>query len=104
VTRPASEQQQFDLVTQLIDLAAALASADCAASAGLAHDVPARCSHHRALLHAMAIVQRSDAPECRGFGEYLLTVGDDEVRAGVKQAAPPLVKRSPRTDERQAAM
>ncbi|HEU5157286.1 MAG TPA: hypothetical protein VFU43_09830 [Streptosporangiaceae bacterium] len=76
----------FDLATQLVDLAAAVATVDGPRAARLAMDVLGSAAHPRALIHAVAIVQRSNALECREFGEYLSSIGDDDVREQVKAA------------------
>ncbi|WP_230396094.1 hypothetical protein [Streptomyces blattellae] len=78
--------QRFDLATQLVDLAAAVATVDAATAVSLAQDVLSHEAGHRALVHAAAIVQRANTPETRQFADYLSTVGDDGVRAQAKQA------------------
>ncbi|MDT3396803.1 hypothetical protein RKE29_09135 [Streptomyces sp. B1866] len=82
----AREPSSFDLATQLVDLAAAVATVDGPTAVGLATDVLGSAASQRALIHAVAIVHRSRSPECRRFGEYLSTIGDDEVRAQVAAA------------------
>jgi hypothetical protein len=91
VTRGAAElaarrPQRFDLATQLVDLAAALAPAHTTAAVSLAQDVLSQDAGHRPLIHAVAIVQRANTPEARRFADYLSAVGDDAVRARVKEA------------------
>jgi hypothetical protein len=76
----------FDLAAQLVDLAAAVATVDGPLATRLAMDVLGSAAHPHALIHAVAIVQRSKAPECREFGEYLSSIGDDDVREQVKAA------------------
>ncbi|GCB48007.1 hypothetical protein [Streptomyces sp. NL15-2K] len=78
--------QRFDLATQLVDLAAAVATVDAATAVSLAQDVLSHDAGHRAFVHAVAIVQRAKTPETRQFADYLSTVGDDGVRTQVKQA------------------
>ncbi|WP_307674868.1 hypothetical protein [Streptomyces sp. V4I2] len=82
----ARRPQRFDLATQLVDLAAAVAPVDAATAVSLAQDVLSHDASHRALVHAVTIVQRAKTPETRQFADYLITVGDDDVRAQVKQA------------------
>ncbi|SDK58594.1 hypothetical protein [Streptomyces indicus] len=71
---------RFDLATQLVDLAAAVAQVDGAHAVRLARDVLATGSSPRALFHATAIVHRSGGPEVRAFAAHLTAVGDDRVR------------------------
>ncbi|MEU5110437.1 hypothetical protein AB0G64_02905 [Streptomyces longwoodensis] len=77
---------QFDLATQLVDLAAAVAAVDTSTSVGLVMEVLSQEASPRALVHAVSIVQRSQADEARRFAEYLRMVGDDRVRSFVDQA------------------
>lgn len=71
---------RFDLATQLVDLAAAVAWVDGVLAARLATAVlevePAR----RALLRAVTVLHRSSAAEVRRLGSYMIAVGDERVR------------------------
>ncbi|MGW5347008.1 hypothetical protein [Streptomyces sp. NPDC004050] len=80
------EKQRFDLATQLVDLACAVAPVDGALSVELAMSVLHVSASPRTVDHAVTIVFRAEGPEVRQFGEYLLTVGDASVRAEVRQA------------------
>jgi hypothetical protein len=77
---------RFDLATQLIDLAAAVATVDAPAAVHLAQNVIGQEQTPRVLVHAVAIVQRSKTSEAREFGEYLSSIGDERVRGEVEQA------------------
>jgi hypothetical protein len=79
------ETRGFDLATQLIDLAAAVASVDGSAAIALGTDVVSAESHHRPLNHAIAIVYRAKGAEGRVFGEYLKTIGDEKIREQVDE-------------------
>ncbi|NXY96855.1 hypothetical protein HYE82_21205 [Streptomyces sp. BR123] len=80
------EKQRFDLATQLVDLACAVAPVDGALSVELAMGVLHVSASPRTVDHAVTIVFRAEGPEVRQFGEYLLTVGDASVRAEVREA------------------
>jgi hypothetical protein len=82
----ARRPQRFDLATQLVDLAAAVATVDTNAAVSLAQDVLSHDAGHRPLIHAVVIVQRADTPEAHGFADYLSAVGDDAIRVQVKEA------------------
>lgn len=82
----ARRPQRFDLATQLVDLAAAVATVDAATAVSLAQDVLSHDAGYRVLVHAVAVVQRAKRLETGRFADYLSTVGDDRVRAQVKQA------------------
>ncbi|WP_233415555.1 hypothetical protein [Streptomyces sp. N35] len=77
------DSARFDLATQLVDLAAAVAPVDGARAVRLAREVLAVSSSPRALMHAVAIAHRSTGPEAVAFGEYLASVGDERVRAAL---------------------
>ncbi|MEV4440461.1 hypothetical protein AB0K09_15840 [Streptomyces sp. NPDC049577] len=85
----ASEKQRFDLPTQLIDLASGVSSVDGELAVELATSVLQVASSHRALVHAVPIVGRAKGPEARQFAEYLMAVGDDEIRTLVREAMDP---------------
>ncbi|MBG0852805.1 hypothetical protein I2W78_13380 [Streptomyces spinoverrucosus] len=78
--------QKFDLTTQLIDLAAAVATVDGPAAVRLAREVLSHDAGPRALIHAVAVVQRSRTPEAREFAQYLSSVGNDRVRDEIRQS------------------
>ncbi|AXE86050.1 hypothetical protein [Streptomyces sp. Go-475] len=78
--------QSFDLTTQLVDLAAAVATVDGPMAQRLAQNVLSQDTSPRALIHAVAIVRRSGTSDARAFAEYLSSVGDDNVRDQVRQA------------------
>ncbi|MER5779343.1 hypothetical protein ABT144_34680 [Streptomyces sp. NPDC002039] len=80
------EKQRFDLATQLVDLACAVAPVDGPLSVELAMSVLRISASPRTVDHAVTIVFRAAGPEVRQFGEYLLTVGDEGVRAEVREA------------------
>ncbi|WNI21733.1 hypothetical protein [Streptomyces sp. ITFR-16] len=82
----AEERQRFDLATQLVDLACAVAPVDPALSVELAMSVLNVSASPRTLDHAVTVVFRAEGPEVRQFGEYLLTVGNEGVRAEVREA------------------
>ncbi|MFI9200348.1 hypothetical protein [Streptomyces sp. NPDC053048] len=82
----AGDQVRFDRPTQLVDLACAVALVDAPLAVDLAMEVIAVASYHRVLNHAMAIVDRADGPDKRRFAEYVLTVGDADIRARVAEA------------------
>ncbi|GLV82189.1 hypothetical protein Slala03_18780 [Streptomyces lavendulae subsp. lavendulae] len=82
----AGEAQRFDLATQLVDLACAVAPVDGPLSVELALSVLQVSASPRTLDHAVTIVFRAQGPEVRQFGEYLLTVGDAGVCAEVREA------------------
>ncbi|WP_238153828.1 hypothetical protein [Streptomyces xinghaiensis] len=77
---------RFDLATQLVDLAAAVASVDGPQAVELAIPVLSAAAHHRPLVHALTIVHRVPGPEGEQFGEYLMAVGDEKVRQQAKRA------------------
>ncbi|GHD51371.1 hypothetical protein GCM10010335_62760 [Streptomyces galbus] len=81
----AHQRPRFDLATQLVDLAAAVAAVDGSTSVSLALAVLSQEASSRALVHAVSIVRRSATEEARRFAEYLRTVGDDRVRSFVDQ-------------------
>ncbi|WP_240980822.1 MULTISPECIES: hypothetical protein [unclassified Streptomyces] len=78
--------QGFDLTTQLVDLAAAVATVDGPAAVRLGHEVLSQDTSPRALMHAVAIVQRSRTSEAREFSEYLSSLGTDKVRDEIRRA------------------
>ncbi|WP_327189272.1 hypothetical protein [Streptomyces xinghaiensis] len=82
VEKPA----RFDLATQLVDLAAAVATVDGAQAVELATTVLSAAAHHRPLVHALTIVHRVQGPEGEQFGEYVMAVGDEDVREQAKRA------------------
>ncbi|GAA4032968.1 hypothetical protein OG252_32685 [Streptomyces sp. NBC_01352] len=82
----ARRPQRFDLATQLVDLAAAMATVDAATAVSLAQDVLSHDAGHRPLNHAVAIVQRAKTLETRRFADYLSALGDGAVRAQIREA------------------
>jgi hypothetical protein len=84
----ARRPQRCDLATQLVDLAAAVATVDAATAVSLAQDVLCHDAGHRLLVYAVPIVQRAKTPETRRFADYLSMVGDDGVRPQMKQPIP----------------
>ncbi|PZT77346.1 MULTISPECIES: hypothetical protein [unclassified Streptomyces] len=82
----AGEKQRFDLATQLVDLACAVAPVDGPLAVEPAMSVLRVSASSRTLEHAVTIVHRAGWPEIRGFGEYLTAVGDERVRAEVREA------------------
>ncbi|MFI6944732.1 hypothetical protein [Streptomyces sp. NPDC050422] len=82
----AGEKQRFDLATQLVDLACAVAPVDAALSVELGMSVLRVSASPRTVDHAVTLVFRAEGPEVQQFGEYLLTVGDEGVRAEVREA------------------
>ncbi|MER7175638.1 hypothetical protein [Streptomyces mesophilus] len=72
---PRIAEAPFDLATQLVDLAAAVATVDGPLAVRLARDVLAEEASGRTLRHAAAVVQRSQCPEARSFGEHLKNAG-----------------------------
>ncbi|MEU0196826.1 hypothetical protein [Streptomyces sp. NPDC006240] len=99
VTRLAERRPpRFDLATQLVDLAAAVATVDGPMGQRLAHDVLSQDISPRALIHAAAIVQRSRTADARAFAEYLSSVGNDKVRDQVSQALTTHADKPPAPD------
>lgn len=83
----AGDRRLFDLPTQLVGLASAVALADGPLAVGLAMSVlGVATSSQRVLTYAVTIVHRAGGPEGRQCAEYLTAVGDDEVRAAVRGA------------------
>lgn len=82
----AGEKQRFDLATQLVDLACAVAPVDGPLSVELATSVLHVAASPRALEHALTLVYRAEGPEIREFGAYLTAVGNERVRAKVHEA------------------
>ncbi|MFC8533274.1 hypothetical protein ACFUJY_04865 [Streptomyces sp. NPDC057249] len=82
----SGEKPRFDLATQLVDLACAVAPVDGPLSVELATSVLHVAASPRTLEHAVTIVYRAEGPEIREFGEYLTTVGDERVRTRVREA------------------
>lgn len=70
----------FDLATQLVDLAGAVALVDGVLAARLATAVLEVEPTRRALVHAVTVLHRSCAPEVRRLGSYMIAVGDERVR------------------------
>ncbi|MFC5721994.1 hypothetical protein ACFP1Z_17645 [Streptomyces gamaensis] len=82
----AGERHLFDLPTQLVDLATAVAMADGRLGAGLAESVLNVAPSRRALLHAVAVVHRAKGVEGQRFAAYLVAAGGEEVRSRVREA------------------
>ncbi|WP_244177260.1 hypothetical protein [Streptomyces albus] len=82
----AGKSARFDLATQLVDLAAAVATIDGAQAVELATTVLSAAAHHRPLVHALTVVHRVHGPEREQFGEYVMAVGDEDVREQAKRA------------------
>ncbi|MEU4212218.1 hypothetical protein AB0F13_19820 [Streptomyces sp. NPDC026206] len=81
----AGEKRLFDLPTQLVDLASGVSTVDGPLAVELAMSVLNISSSPRTLNHAVPIVHRAKGPEAREFGEYLMTVGDEDVRQRVSE-------------------
>ncbi|MFD7628292.1 hypothetical protein ACFV7Q_20005 [Streptomyces sp. NPDC059851] len=82
----AGQKCRFDLPTQLVDLASGVSTVDGRLAVELAMSVlNVRCSS-RSLIHAIPIVHRAKGPEALRFGEYVMAVGDEEVRQHVREA------------------
>ncbi|ONK13782.1 hypothetical protein [Streptomyces sp. MP131-18] len=81
------ERPGFDLPTQLVDLAAAVATVDGPTAVDLATRVIAEVthSHYRTLNHAVAIVYRAKGFQGQVFGEYLKTIGNEKIRDQVDE-------------------
>ncbi|AZQ75491.1 hypothetical protein EKH77_10525 [Streptomyces luteoverticillatus] len=79
------EKRRFDLPTQLVDLASGVSTVDGPLGVELAMSVLDAGTYPRTLKHAVPIVHRAQGPEARRFGEYLLTVGDEDVRRQVHE-------------------
>ncbi|MCC3777628.1 hypothetical protein K6I33_002377 [Streptomyces sp. UNOB3_S3] len=79
------EKRRFDLPTQLVDLASGVSTVDGALGVELAMSVLDAGTYPRTLKHAVPIVHRAQGPEARRFGEYLMTVGDEDVRRQVRE-------------------
>ncbi|MDT0453907.1 hypothetical protein [Streptomyces hesseae] len=79
------EKRRFDLPTQLVDLASGVATVDGALGVELAMSVLNAGIYTRTLNHAVPIVHRAKGPEARQFGEYLMTVGDEDVQRQVRE-------------------
>ncbi|MGP3927873.1 hypothetical protein [Streptomyces sp. 8N616] len=86
VSLAAREPQKFDLATQLVDLASAAALVDGRVAAKLVMDVLNVAPTHRTLVHAIPVLHRSKCPEVQQLGEYMESIGDEEVRRMVAQA------------------
>jgi len=78
--------QRFDVATQLVDLASAAALVDGRLAAKLAMDVLNVAPSHRTLVHAITILHRSKCPETQQLAEYMISIGDEQVRHMVAQA------------------
>ncbi|GAA2661428.1 hypothetical protein [Streptomyces vastus] len=78
--------QKFDVATQLVDLACAVALVDGRVAAKLVMDVLSVASSHRALVHAVTLLHRSQSPEVQQLGDYMTSIGDEQVRHMVTQA------------------
>ncbi|MEU1781541.1 hypothetical protein ABZ545_18910 [Streptomyces abikoensis] len=79
------EKRRFDLPTQLVDLASGVSTVDGPLGVELAMSVLDAGTYPRTLKHAVPIVHRAKGPEARRLGEYLLTVGDEDVRRQVHE-------------------
>ncbi|MFQ6198295.1 hypothetical protein [Streptomyces sp. NPDC000405] len=79
------EKRRFDLPTQLVDLASGVSTVDGELGVALAMSVLDVGTYPRTLKHAVPIVHRAQGPEARRFGEYLLTVGDEDVQRQVRE-------------------
>ncbi|MFF4226089.1 hypothetical protein ACX9I7_02155 [Streptomyces sp. L500] len=79
------EKRRFDLPTQLVDLASGVSTVDGPLGVELAMSVLDAGTYPRTLKHAVPIVHRAQGPEARRLGEYLLTVGDEDVRRQVQE-------------------
>ncbi|GAA2657697.1 hypothetical protein [Streptomyces vastus] len=78
--------QRFDVATQLVDLACAVALVDGRVAAKLVMDVLSVAPSHRTLVHAISLLHRSQSPEVQQLGGYLTSIGDEQVRHMVTQA------------------
>ncbi|MFE1963364.1 hypothetical protein [Streptomyces sp. NPDC059479] len=76
----AEAPPKFDLATQLVDLAGAVALVDGALAARLAMTVLQVAPSPRALSHAVTVLYRSTSPEARHLGEHVIAVGDERIR------------------------
>ncbi|GGP57439.1 hypothetical protein [Streptomyces abikoensis] len=79
------EKRRFDLPTQLVDLASGVSTVDGPLGVELAMSVLDAGTYPRTLKHAVPIVHRAKGPEARRLGEYLLTVGDEDVQRQVRE-------------------
>ncbi|WP_242573351.1 hypothetical protein [Streptomyces sp. NP-1717] len=79
----------FDLATQLVDLASAVASVDGVLAARLAMAVLEVEPSRRALVHAVTVLHRSSVAEVRRLGSYMIAVGDERVRGMATDALRP---------------
>lgn len=82
----AGERPEFDLATQLVDLSLAIAVDDEPVAVALATAVVRVAPAPRTLMHAAEIVEQCDGPDSAAFGEYLCTIGGDDVRRRVAAA------------------
>lgn len=82
----AGVRPKFDLATQLVDLAGAVAFVDGTLAARLAMSVLEVAPSPRALVHAVTVLHRSTSPEVRQLGEYMIVIGDERVRGMVTDA------------------
>ncbi|MFK0252676.1 hypothetical protein [Streptomyces sp. NPDC090445] len=82
----AGQKCRFDLPTQLVDLASGASTVDGCLAVELAMSVLNVSCSTRSLIHAVPIVHRAKGPEGLRFGEYLMAVGDEEVRQHVREA------------------
>jgi hypothetical protein len=82
----AREPHRFDVATQLVDLAAAVATVDEPLAVDLGMEVVAVDSSYRVLNHAVAIVDNTKGSAGRTFGEYLAVIGDEKIRQWVAEA------------------
>ncbi|MGH4029273.1 hypothetical protein ACQB60_10105 [Actinomycetota bacterium Odt1-20B] len=73
------EPHKFDLATQLVDLASASALADGPIAAELVMHVLNVAASHRTLVHAVTVLHRSKSPEVKQLGEYISSIGDEQV-------------------------
>ncbi|MFC7303502.1 hypothetical protein ACFQVC_04635 [Streptomyces monticola] len=79
-------RQRFDVATQLVDLAAACAPVDGRVAAGLAMDVLNVSRSGRTLVHVVTVLHRSQALEVKQLGEYISTVGDEQISRMARDA------------------
>ncbi|MFD3523680.1 hypothetical protein [Streptomyces sp. NPDC058653] len=86
LTGTVEARPRFDLATQLVDLAVAVALVDGVLAARLATTVLEVEPSRRALVHAVSVLHRSAAPEVRRLGSYMIAVGDERVRGMASDA------------------
>jgi len=79
-------KRSFDLTTQLVDLAVGVARVDVSLAVELALRVLSVSSSPRALKHAVTLIYRAPGPERQRFAEYVMSIGDEEVRGLVREA------------------